>query len=240
MDIDLQFARLNGEIKDVIHWKNHLLRNEVFSTEEENAVKDIYRICLSNDTITYDDIKFIELIITKWADFSKIFVTAAKRLNEVIVSSAAYAIFLDILLKIKSEKPEQLNLSEILAVKKFKEEPEVEIRIACLSGAADMSVLMEDDDLVARYLLHYTKNFKQDFEEFCELISYDTTVLLDCMLYDSEEANYLKILIKVTKVQSWSKDFVDFIKKFVKLLTKVKNSFPYNTTHLIKTLTALT
>ena len=117
------------------------------------------------------------------------------------------------------------DYTEILAIKKFPKDQEIEMREACLLGVADMSILMEDDDLVAKYLLHHSQNFVQDFEEFCSLISYDTSVLLDCLLYDNEEANYLKILIKVTKTTSWSKKFLSFIKQLVKLLSKVKNYF---------------
>ena len=179
------------------------------------------------------------MVITKWPDSTKAFVAVARRMNEIITTKAAYCIYLEILLQIKSEKQEQLDLSDILAIKKFPKDQEIEMREACLSGVADMSVLMEDDDLVARYLLHYSQNFVQDFEEFCSLISYDISVLLDCMLYDSEEANYLKILIKVSKTTSWSREFLLFIQQLVKLLSRVKKSFPYDTTHLIKKLTAL-
>jgi len=53
MDIDSQFARMNGDLRDIVYCKNHLLQNKVLTVKEENDVKDNYQKCLNGDVVTY-------------------------------------------------------------------------------------------------------------------------------------------------------------------------------------------
>ena len=53
MDIESQFARMNGDLRDIVYWKNHLLQNKVLTTNDENVIKDNYQKCLNGDVITY-------------------------------------------------------------------------------------------------------------------------------------------------------------------------------------------
>lgn len=109
-----------------------------------------------------------------------------------------------------------------------------------------ISNLFDEDDLLIYYLsninINNTKKFQTEFKKFLIFLNFNTTLLLDYIIYDDKNASFLKILLRVAKSFS-NQDFhsdqpavFNFLNNFFsEKLASVenKNLLPYSVATLI-------
>ena len=128
----------------------------------------------------------------------------------------------------------------------------ISIRARLLLSDPSITILdlQNEDDLIVFHLNHSfgssdsdnqtenSKNFLKFFESFINFLNYDSTLLLDYLIDDDKNANFLKILLKVVKnrknMREGSKIFI-FVDEFVRgKLVKMGGLLPYDCGALVR------
>jgi hypothetical protein len=227
MNIDEHFHRLEGKTKDVIYWKNKLLSgNEI----DKKVIFDSSGL----EIINYDSLKCIELQNQNGltpAEETSLLKTLPPNSNE------CFLIYLSILLKrqklpILCQKARQMLESKVNTATPSP----IRRRIELLTGKSTINSVFEEDDLLVLHLLH-SDQILVDFDKFAELTNYRDDLVLDFMLYDCENANFLQVMLKIVKqkcaIQVEYPELNQLIESLVLTLRKCKNSLIYDPQVLI-------
>jgi len=227
MDIDEHFNRLEGNTKDVIHWKNELLSgNEI----DKKVIFDSSGL----EIINYDSLKCIELQNQNGLTPAEETILLKKLPPN---SNECFLVYLNILLKrqklpILCQKARQMLESKVNTATPSA----IRRRIELLTGKSTITSVFEEDDLLVLHLLH-SDQILVDFDKFAEFTNYRDDLVLDFMLYDCENAKFLQVMLKIVKqkcvIQVEYPELNQLIESLVLTLKKCKNSLIYDPQVLI-------